>query len=91
MYCVCVESSHVSVHLAYYLCQIKLSLYKDSINFVIVHSCAYCFKVSDGTNLDRTSAGTFLLLQPLQGIFDFLVPQTVNQGIQHGDNHSVEY
>ena len=47
-------------------------------------------KVSDRRNLDRTSAGTFLLLQPLQGIFDFLVPQTVNQGIQHGDNHSVK-
>lgn len=36
------------------------------------------------------SATPFLLLQPLQGIFDFFVPQTVNQRIQHGNHHSVE-
>ena len=36
------------------------------------------------------SAIPTLLLQPSQGIFDFLVPQTVYQGIQHGNHHSVE-
>ena len=31
-----------------------------------------------------------LLLQPLQGIFDVFVPQTVNQRIEHGSHHRVE-
>ena len=37
-----------------------------------------------------TLATASLLLQPLQGIFDFFVSQTVNQRIQHGNHHSVE-
>ena len=36
------------------------------------------------------SATPSLLLQPLQGIFDVFVPQTVNQRIQHGNHHRVE-
>ena len=36
------------------------------------------------------SATPSLLLQPLQGIFDVFVSQTVNQRIQHGNHHRVE-
>ena len=36
------------------------------------------------------SATPSLLLQPLQGIFDVFVSQTVNQRIEHGSHHRVE-
>ena len=40
--------------------------------------------------LSVTLAKDCLFLQPLHGIFDFFVPQTIYQRIQHWNHHSVE-
>ena len=44
----------------------------------------------DQKSQSMASATPSLLLQPLQGIFDVFVSQTINQRIQHGNHHRVE-
>ena len=46
----------------------------------------YCVEIF----LSLTLTKNCLFLQPLHGIFDFLVPRTIYQRIQHGNHHSVE-
>ena len=42
------------------------------------------------TSQSVASATLFPLFQSLQGIFDFFVPQTIYQRVQHRNHHSVE-